>query len=138
MMKGFKQFILRGSVIDLAVGVVIGASFGTVISSFVKDILIPFLGLLGGKANFSTISFTFNHSTFLIGDFFNNVLSFIIIAAVIYFFVVTPVNKLMNTINKKKPVIPDTKKCPFCISSIPLQAKKCAFCTIDLGSVKEK
>lgn len=129
MIQGFKQFILKGNVVDLAVGVVIGGAFGSIVTSLVKDIITPAIGAIGGQPDFSRISFTINNSKFLIGDFLNSVISFLIIAAVIYFFVITPMNKLMEVTRKEKPVDPTTKKCPECLSIIPLEARRCAFCT---------
>lgn len=129
MLKGFKQFILKGNVVDLAVGVVIGVSFGSVVSALVKDIITPIIGVFGGTPDFSALTFTINNSKFLIGDFINALLSFVIVSAVIYFFVVVPMNKLMAMTRKEKPLDPTTKKCPECLSIIPLDAKRCAFCT---------
>lgn len=129
MLKGFKQFILKGNVVDLAVGVVIGVSFGSVVSALVKDIITPIIGVFGGTPDFSALTFTINNSKFLIGDFINALLSFVIVSAVIYFFVVVPMNKLMTMTRKEKPLDPTTKKCPECLSIIPLDAKRCAFCT---------
>jgi large conductance mechanosensitive channel len=129
MLQGFKQFILKGNVVDLAVGVVIGVAFGSVVTALVKDIITPIIGAIGGKPDFSAITFTVNNSKFLVGDFLNAIISFLIIAAVIYFFVVIPMNKLIATTRKEKPVDPTTKKCPECLSVIPIGAKRCAFCT---------
>lgn len=129
MFQGFKQFILKGNVVDLAVGVVIGVAFGSVVTALVKDIITPIIGVFGGTPDFSSFSITINHSKFLVGDFINALLSFVIISAVIYFFVVLPMNKLMAALKKEKPVDPTTKKCPECLSIIPLDAKRCAFCT---------
>ena len=129
MLKGFKQFILKGNVVDLAVGVVVGVAFGAVVTALVKDIITPLLAAIGGKPDFSKISFTVNNSQFLIGDFLNAFISFIIVAAVIYFLVVLPMNKLIALTNRQKPIDPTTKKCPECLSVIPLGAKRCPFCT---------
>lgn len=136
MLQGFKQFILKGNVVDLAVGVVIGVAFGSIVTALVKDIITPIIGAIGGKPDFSAITFSINHSKFLVGDFLNSIISFIIIAAVIYFFVVIPMNKLIAATRKEKPVDPTTKKCPECLSVIPLDAKRCAFCTSILSSKK--
>ena len=133
MLKGFKQFILKGNVVDLAVGVVIGVSFGSVVSALVKDIITPIIGVFGGTPDFSALTFTINNSKFLIGDFINALLSFVIVSSVIYFFVVVPMNKLTALTRKEKPVDPTTKKCPECLSIIPLDAKRCAFCTSALS-----
>lgn len=129
MLQGFKQFILKGNVVDLAVGVVVGVSFGAVVNALVKDIITPIIGVFGGTPDFSSLVFTINNSNFLVGDFINALLSFVIISAVIYFFVVLPMNKLISLTKKQKPVDPTTKKCPECLSLIPLEAKRCAFCT---------
>jgi large conductance mechanosensitive channel len=129
MFQGFKKFILKGNVVDLAVGVVIGVAFNSVIASLVKDIITPLIGTIGGSPDFSKLSFTFRGSQFLIGEFVNTLVSFIIVSTVIYFFVVVPMNKLSATMNKGKSELPTEKICPECLSSIPLQAKKCKFCT---------
>lgn len=130
MFQGFKQFILKGNVVDLAVGIVIGASFSAVVTALVKDLITPFISAIGGQPNFASFYFTINNSKFMWGDFINAFIAFLINAAVIYFFVVTPMNKLMERMNKnKKPVDPSTKKCTECLSIISLDAKRCAFCT---------
>lgn len=130
MLQGFKQFVLKGNAVDLAVGVVIGVAFGAVVTVLVEDIITPIIGVFGGTPDFSSLSFTINNSEFLIGHFINAVLSFLIISAVIYFLVVLPMNKLTEaTANKQKTVDPTTKKCSECLSVIPLKATRCAFCT---------
>lgn len=129
MLKGFKQFILKGNVVDLAVGVVIGVSFGSVVTALVKDLITPIIGVFGGTPDFSALSFTINNSKFLIGDFLNSLLSFLIISGVIYFFVVLPMNQLLSKMNKGKSIDPTEKNCPECLSLIPVLAKKCKFCT---------
>ncbi len=129
MFQGFKQFILKGNVVDLAVGVVIGVAFNALVTALVEDIITPIIGVFGGTPDFSSISFTLNGSKFLIGHFINALLSFVIMSAVIYFFVVMPMNKLIAVTKKEKPIDPTTKKCPDCLSLIPLGAKRCAFCT---------
>ena len=129
MLKGFKQFILRGNVVDLAVGVVIGASFGTVVNSLVKDILTPFIASIFKSPDFSRLMFTINGNQFLYGNFLNSLISFIIVSATIYFFVVTPINTLISKTRKEKPIDETTKKCNECLSLIPIEAKRCAFCT---------
>jgi large conductance mechanosensitive channel len=129
MLKGFKQFILRGNVVDMAVGVVVGAAFATVVGSFTKDLLTPFIAALVGKPDFSAISFTINNSQFLLGDFINAAVSFLLVAAAVYFFVVTPVNLLVARMRKAPaPADPTTKKCPECLSEIPIDARRCAHC----------
>lgn len=129
MLKGFKEFILRGNVIDLAVAVVIGGAFGAIVNALVKDLITPFIAAIGGKPDFSGIFFTINGSKFMIGDFLNAVVSFLIIASVIYFFVVMPVNKIMEKMKRGEKVDPTDKVCPECLSSIPLKAKRCKYCT---------
>ncbi|HZU41648.1 MAG TPA: large conductance mechanosensitive channel protein MscL [Terriglobales bacterium] len=134
-MKGFKAFLLRGNVVDLAVGVVIGAAFGATVTAFVKDMLTPLIAAMVGKPDFSSLKFTVNNSTFLYGDFVNAVVSFLLIAAAVYFFVVLPVNALVARMRKAPaPADPTTKKCPECLSEIPIDARRCAFCASPLGS----
>jgi large conductance mechanosensitive channel len=129
MAGGFKQFLLRGNVVDLAVGVVIGAAFGGVVTAFTKDLLTPLIAAVVAKPDFSAIQFTINGSKFLLGDFVNAVVSFIIIAAAVYYMVVLPVNALVSRARREPPADPTTKKCPECLSEIAIGAKKCAFCT---------
>lgn len=130
MLQEFKKFIMKGNVVDLAVAVVIGAAFGAVVSGLVKDLVTPLIAAIGGQPDFSGLTFTINHSKFLYGEFINAILSFVIIAAVIFFFVVQPLNKLQERAAKNKtPEDPTEKKCPQCLSDIPKAAKKCKFCT---------
>ncbi len=134
-MKGFKAFLLRGNVVDLAVGVVIGAAFGAMVTAFVNDLLTPLIAAAIGKPDFSALTFTVNNSTFLYGDFVNAVLSFLLIAVAVYFFVVLPVNALVARMRKAPaPADPTTKKCPECLSEIPIDARRCAFCASPLGT----
>ena len=126
-MNGFRQFLLRGNVIDMAVGIVVGAAFGTVVSAFVKDLLTPFIAAIVRKPDFSKLAFTINSSKFMVGDFVNQLISFVIIAAAVYFAVVLPVNKLISRV--QGPAAPTTKTCPECLSEIPIGAKRCAHCT---------
>ncbi|HZP63722.1 MAG TPA: large conductance mechanosensitive channel protein MscL [Terriglobales bacterium] len=129
MLSGFKQFILRGNVIDMSVGVVVGAAFATVVSAFTKDLLTPLIAALVGKPDFSAIQFTVNNSKFLLGDFINAAIAFLLVAAAVYFFVVTPVNMLVARMRKAPaPADPTTKKCPECLSEIPIDARRCAHC----------
>jgi len=129
MLSGFKQFILRGNVVDMAVGVVIGAAFATVVSAFTKDLLTPLIAALVGKSDFSALKFTINNSNFLAGDFVNATISFLLVAAAVYFFVVTPVNALIARMHRgDAPASPTSKKCPECLSEIPLDARRCAHC----------
>jgi large conductance mechanosensitive channel len=133
MLKGFKQFILRGNVVDLAVGVVIGAAFGKIVEALVKDVLTPLIGAIAKVPDFSGLFFTINDSKFMIGDFINAFVSFLIIAFAIYFFVVAPINALVTRSKRDKiPADPTTKKCPECFSEIPLEATRCAHCTTKL------
>lgn len=130
MLKGFKDFILRGNVVDMAVGVVIGASFGTVVNGIVKDLLTPFIAAIVAAPDFSGLSFTLNGSKFLYGDFVNALIAFLIVAASVYFFVVVPVNMLTAKMKKNPPPAdPTTKKCPECLNEIPIGARRCGFCT---------
>jgi large conductance mechanosensitive channel len=129
-MRGFKTFLLRGNVVDLAIGVVIGVAFGSVITAFVKDLVTPLIAAFGGQPNFSTLYFTINSSRFLYGDFINALLAFVIVAAVIYFFVVMPYTALVARSHKEPPADPTTKKCPECLSEIPIDARRCAFCSV--------
>jgi large conductance mechanosensitive channel len=133
-MKGFKQFLLRGNVVDLAVAVVIGAAFGAVISAFVKDLLTPVIAAIIGKPDFSGLYFEVNGSRFLYGDFINAALSFLLVSGAVYFFVVLPINTLIQRYRKAPaPADPTTKKCPECLSEIPIAARKCAFCASPVG-----
>ena len=127
-MKGFKAFLLRGNVVELAVAVVIAVAFGVVITAFVKDLVTPLIAAIGGQPDFSTLSFTVNNSKFLYGDFLNALIAFLIIAAVIYFFVVMPYTAWMARAKKEPATDPTTKKCPECLSEIPIDARRCAFC----------
>ena len=129
-MKGFKQFLLRGNVVDLAVGVVIGAAFGTVVTALVKDILTPLIAAVVTQPDFSSLSVTINGSKILYGDFLNALLAFVIVAAAIYYFVVLPVNALVSRAHSEPPPDPTTKKCPECLSEIPLAARRCAHCCV--------
>jgi len=131
-MEGFKQFLLRGNVVDMAVGIVIGAAFGTVVTSFVKDLLTPLIAAIVHAPDFSRIAFVLNGSKFLVGDFINAIVSFLIIATAVYFAVVLPINTLVARMRRQPPADPTTKRCPECISEIPIQAKKCAFCASSL------
>jgi large conductance mechanosensitive channel len=129
MAGGFRQFLLRGNVVDMAVGVVVGAAFATVVSAFTKDLLTPFIAAIFKKPDFSGFSFTINNTKFLYGDFINAVIAFLIVAAVVYYFVVVPMNALVARSHKEPPADPTTRKCPECLSEIPIGAKRCAHCT---------
>lgn len=129
MWKEFKQFLLRGNVVDLAVGVVIGAAFGSVVSALVADFLTPLIAAIAKAPDFSGLTFTINDSQFKYGHFINTVISFLLISASIFFFVVKPVNMLIARSRKENPSDPPTRKCPECLSNIPLAATRCAHCT---------
>jgi large conductance mechanosensitive channel len=131
-MRGFRDFILRGNVVDLAVAVVIGAAFTAVVTAFVKDLLTPLIAAMGGQPDFGTLYFTINGSRFAYGDFINAVISFLIVAGVVYFLVVLPVNRLMALRKSTEPEGPRTRECPFCLSKVPVRASRCAFCTSEL------
>jgi large conductance mechanosensitive channel len=133
-MKGFREFILRGNVIDLAVAVVIGAAFGAVVTAFVENLLTPLIAAIGGEPDFSALSFEINNSVFRYGAFFNAVISFLIIALVVYFFVVLPYNRLRDLRKTEEPAGPVTRECPYCLSKVPEKASRCAFCTSQLES----
>ena len=134
-MKGFKQFLLRGNVIDLAVAVVMGAAFGAVVTALVKDLITPIIAAIVGKPDFSALAFEVNGSKFLIGDFINAVVSFLLVGSAIYFFVVLPVNAIVARARRgEAPPDPTTKKCPECLSVVPIAARRCAFCTAVIGS----
>src|SRR5208283_1328381 len=130
MFKGFREFVLRGNVVDMAVGVVIGAAFGGIVTAFVKDLLTPLIAAIAGKPDFSAYLFEVHGSKFLYGGFLNALISFLLIAGAVYYFVVLPVNALMARM-KKEPAAaaPDKKTCPECRSEIPIAARKCAYCT---------
>ncbi|MEO8105177.1 MAG: large conductance mechanosensitive channel protein MscL [Candidatus Saccharibacteria bacterium] len=135
MLKEFKKFILRGNTIDLAVAVVVGAAFGAIVAALVRDIITPLIAAIGGQPDFSKLKFTINGSQFLYGDFLNAVIAFVLIASVVFFFIVQPVNKLVARANRKKSTPdPTTKKCPECLSEVPKAATRCAFCTSKLAS----
>jgi len=137
-MKGFRDFILRGNVVDLAIAVVIGAAFGAVVSALVKDLLTPLIAAIVGQPDFSAITFTVNNSKFLLGDFLNALISFLIIAAVVYFLVVLPVNRLMKRFKPELAPAPETtRECPYCTSKISKAASRCPFCTSELAPSAE-
>lgn len=139
MLKDFKKFILRGNVIDLAVAVVVGAAFTAIVTSLVKDLVTPLIAAIGGKPNFANLSFALNHSKFMYGDFINAIISFLIVAVVIFFFVVQPLNALMSHLNPAEDVdTPSERECPHCLSAVPAAASRCRFCTSTLKPVKAK
>ncbi|HEY3195270.1 MAG TPA: large conductance mechanosensitive channel protein MscL [Candidatus Dormibacteraeota bacterium] len=134
-MSGFKTFLLRGNLVDMAVGIVVGIAFGTVVTAFVKDLITPIIAALFGKPDFSGLYFTLNHSKFLYGDFINVLIAFLIIAAVLYFLVVAPYARFRARFEKAPEPEAPSRECPHCLSRIPVGATKCAFCTADLDSV---
>jgi large conductance mechanosensitive channel len=135
MLDGFKKFLLRGNVIDLAVAVVIGAAFKEIVDTMVKGLITPLIGIFGGVPDFSALSFSINNSRFLVGEFINAVVAFVILAAIIYFIVVVPVNKVMARMMPKEPEPQKTRECPECLSKIPVAASRCAFCTAEVARV---
>jgi large conductance mechanosensitive channel len=133
MLREFKAFLLRGNVVDLAVAVVIGAAFGAVVTALVADLITPIIAAIFGKHDFSSLTFTINGSVFRYGHFLNAVIAFLTIAAAVFFFVVVPVNALMARRRTEPPVDEAVRSCPECLSEIPVRARRCAFCTADVG-----
>ena len=132
MLKDFKGFILRGNVVDLAVGIVVGVAFTTVVNSFVKNLLTPLVGI-AGRVNFSSLHVTVHKSTFLYGTFLNDLISFVIVSAAVFFFVVKPANVLVSRRRAGAETEPGTRDCPECLSQIPTLARRCAYCTAEVG-----
>jgi large conductance mechanosensitive channel len=128
ILNEFKQFLLRGNVVDLAVGVMVGAAFGAVVTALVKDLLTPFIAAVARVPDFSGLFFSINGSRFMYGDFINAIISFLLVASAVFFFVIKPMNLLIARSRKEPPADPTTKKCPECLSEIPLNARRCAFC----------
>ena len=135
MLDGFKKFLLRGNVVDLAVAVVIGAAFKDIVDTMVKGLITPLLGIFGGVPDFSALSFSINNSRFLVGEFINAIVAFIILAAIIYFIVIVPINKMMARFQPQEPEPQVTRECPQCLSKIPVKASRCAFCTAEVAAV---
>ena len=133
-MSGFRAFVLRGNVVDLAVGVVIGAAFGTVVAALVRDFITPLLAAIFGKPDFSNLTFSVNNSVFRYGDFINALIAFVLIAAVVYFFVVVPYARFRARFEKAPEPDAPTVSCPECLSRIPDGARRCAFCGVPLGA----
>ncbi|NCN25230.1 large conductance mechanosensitive channel protein MscL [Candidatus Falkowbacteria bacterium CG10_big_fil_rev_8_21_14_0_10_37_14] len=129
MFKEFKKFLLRGNVVDLSVGVVVGAAFGSVVSALVSDLLTPFISAIARVPDFSAWAFAINGSKFMYGHFINAIVSFILISGSIFFFVVKPMNMLISRSRKEAPLDPTTKKCPECLAEVPIAAKRCQHCT---------
>jgi large conductance mechanosensitive channel len=132
--KGFREFILRGNLVDLAVAVVIGAAFSTLVTALVADLVTPLIAAIGGKPDFSALSFTVNGSEFRYGHFINALIAFLIVAAVLYFFVIKPVGALLDRMRTAPAAAPETRACPECLSDIPTAARRCAFCTAEVGA----
>ena len=133
-MKGFKQFIVRGNVLDLAVAVVMGAAFAAVVTALVKDLLTPIIAAIAGSPDFSRIAIDLNGSKLLVGDFLNAMIAFLMMAVALYFFIVLPVNSLEARIRRgDAPADPTTKKCQECLSDVAIGARRCAFCTSQLA-----
>jgi large conductance mechanosensitive channel len=130
--SGFRKFLMRGNLVDLAVAVVIGTAFTAVVTALVKDLFTPLIAAAGGKPNFSNLSFSVNHSRFAYGDFINAAVAFVIIAAVVYFLVVLPVAKITGMVTPKKEAT--ERECPECLSQVPIAARRCRYCTAVLTS----
>jgi large conductance mechanosensitive channel len=133
VLKGFRDFVLRGNVVDLAVAVVIGAAFGAVVTAFVTGIITPLIAAIAGKPSFGELSFTINNARFLYGNVLNALISFLSIAAVVYFFVVQPMNLVQARLQSGRPVDKPVRPCPECESEIPATARRCSYCTSEVG-----
>jgi len=132
MLKDFKQFLVRGNAVDLAVAVVIGAAFGAVIAALVEDLLTPVIAAIVGKPDFSRLTFTINDSVFKYGHFINAVLAFALVAAAVFFFVIRPLNAFTQRMRREPTPDPTTRKCPECLSEIPIGARRCAYCASEV------
>ena len=130
--KEFRTFLLRGNLVDMAVGIVIGIAFAALVTAFVKDLITPIIAAIAGKPDFGFLSFTIHNSRFLYGDFINALITFLIIAAVVFFFVVKPVNSMMARYKPETKVDEPVRECPECLSDIPVRARRCAFCTTEV------
>jgi large conductance mechanosensitive channel len=133
MLADFKAFLLRGNVVDLAVGVVIGIAFGAVVTSLVADLITPLIAAIFGSHDFSNLTFSVNGSVFRYGSFVNAVLAFVLVATAVFFFVVLPINRLIQRARREPTADPTTRKCPECASEIPVEARRCAFCTSEVA-----
>lgn len=133
MLGEFKKFLLRGSVVDLAVGIIIGVAFVAIVNSLVADLLTPLIAAVFGEPDFSALTFNINESTFRYGSFINALISFLMIAAAVFYFFIVPINALIARSRKEPPADETTKKCPECLSEIPAEARRCAFCTSEVG-----
>jgi large conductance mechanosensitive channel len=134
MLREFRAFVVRGNLVDLAVAVVIGTAFAAVVNAVVEDLITPLIAAVAGEPDFGDLAFTINGSRFAYGDFLNQLLTFVIVAAVVFFLVVKPVNALMARLRTEPDIESDTRACPECLSQIPQAARRCAFCTAVLGS----
>ncbi len=126
-MKGFRSFLMRGNLIELAIAVVIGTAFSAIVTAIVKDLITPLIAAIGGKPEFGRLQFTVNHSTFAYGDFINALVTFLIIAAVVYFLIVTPVARITTRLTRNRAAT--ERDCPECLSAIPVAATRCKYCT---------
>jgi large conductance mechanosensitive channel len=133
LLTEFREFILRGNLVDLAVAVVLGTAFTAVVTSLVEDLVTPLIAAVGGESDFSALSFTINGSEFRYGDFVNALLTFALVAAVLFFLVIKPVNALLARVRTEPPVDEETRSCPECLSEIPVKARRCAFCTAEVA-----
>jgi large conductance mechanosensitive channel len=132
LLKEFREFILRGNLVDLAVAVVIGTAFTALIAAFTKDVITPLIAAIGGKPDFGNLAFTVNDSRFAYGQFINALITFVIVAAIVFFFVVKPVNTLLARYRPEPAVDTKVRPCPECLSDVPVDARRCAFCTSQL------
>jgi large conductance mechanosensitive channel len=133
LLKEFRAFILRGNLVDLAVAVVIGTAFTAVVNALVRDLVTPTIAAIGGEPDFGDLAFTINGSSFTYGHFVNALLTFLIVAAVVFFLIVKPVNALMDRFRTEPEVARETRECPECLSAVPEAARRCAFCTAQIG-----
>jgi large conductance mechanosensitive channel len=133
MLKEFREFVLRGNLVDLAVAVVIGTAFTAVVTALVEDLITPLIAAIGGEPDFSGLTFTINGSVFRYGDFLNALITFLIVAAVLFFLVIKPVGTLLARMRTEPPVDEETRGCPECLSQIPQAARRCAYCTAELA-----
>jgi large conductance mechanosensitive channel len=134
LMTEFRTFVLRGNVVDLAVGIVIGVAFGAVVQALVRDLLTPLIAAIFGQPDFGTLSFRVNRSVFRYGDFLNVAIAFVTIALAVFFFVIKPINVLTARFSHEETPEPTERKCPFCLMDVPIKARRCAFCTSELGA----
>jgi large conductance mechanosensitive channel len=135
LLKEFRTFLVRGNLVDMAVGIVIGIAFAALVNALVKDLITPIIAAIAGKPDFSALSFRIHKSRFLYGDFINALIAFVSIAAAVFFFVVKPVNALLARRRTEPPVDETVRPCPECLSEIPLAARRCAFCTVEVAPV---